>query len=126
VPLLFRSVTPTAAEVEASRPGDHLVPDADVVMDRAFTLPAPADAVWPWVVQLGKQRAGWYLTRRAERAVPASRRAARRIDPRWQGLTVGDVVPVRHPWIADTLGGAFDALTIAGMAAGLSERLQES
>ena len=183
MPLLFRSVTPTAAEVDAPRPGDRLVPDADVVMDRAFTLPAPPDVVWPWIVQLGKKRAGWYLTRRAERAVPPSRRAARRIDARWQALAVGDVVPdwggkdatfrveeiqpgshlvyssrrghtdvswaihlspggmhrdgtrvhlrlrlgpVKHPRVANSLGGGFDALTIAGMAAGLRERLRES
>jgi hypothetical protein len=152
-------------------------------MDRGFTLDAPPDVVWPWIVQLGKRRAGWYLPRRAERVVPPSRRAARRIDERWQSLAVGDVVPdwggkdatfrveeirppsdlvyssrrghtdvswaihlseggmhrdgtrvhlrlrlgpVKHPRVADAVGGAFDALTIAGMAAGLRERLRSS
>ena len=75
------------------RIGDDLVPPADVVMDRAFTLDAPPDIVWPWLVQLGKQRAGWYLPRRVERFVPPSRRAIRRVGPAWQALEVGDVIP---------------------------------
>ena len=74
-------------------PGDDLVPDATTVMDRAFTLPAPPAEVWPWLVQLGKRRAGWYLPRSVERWLPPSRRALRRLDPRWQGLAVGDVIP---------------------------------
>ena len=42
----------------------------DIMMDRAFTVPAPPAAVWPWLVQLGKKRAGWYLPGRAEGFVP--------------------------------------------------------
>ena len=33
-------------------------------MDRAFEVSAPPDVVWPWLVQLGKARAGWYLPER--------------------------------------------------------------
>lgn len=81
------------AEIARSLPGDDLLPDADVVMDRALSLPAPPDQVWPWLVQLGKRRAGWYLPRRLERLLPHDRRAARGIDARWQSLSVGDVIP---------------------------------
>lgn len=175
---LLRSVSATVEEIAAPRPGDGIVPDADVVMDRGFTLAASAATVWPWLVQLGKQRAGWYLPRAVERFVPPSRRAARSVQARWLDLAVGDVVrdwggadatftceeivapqhivyssrrgrtdvswtlhlsaagsdrarvhlrlrlgPVRHVRVAQVVGGAFDALTIAGMAAGLRERL---
>ncbi len=179
----FSSVTATPAERRAVRPGDDLIARPDVVMDRAFTVAAPPSAVWPWLVQLGKQRAGWYLPRSAERLRPAPRRAARSVEPRWQGLAVGDVVPdyggrnetfeavildppsalvyrsvrgrmnvtwsitllpiapdavasartrvhlrlrlgpVRRKWLATTGGELIDALTVAGMAAGLRERL---
>lgn len=88
-----RSVDPTPAETAASLPGDDIVPGAQVVMDRAFTLAAPPDQVWPWLVQLGKQRAGWYLPRWIERFVPRERRAFRRIEPGLQDLAVGDVIP---------------------------------
>lgn len=74
-------------------PGDAVVPDAEVVMDRVTTLDAGPAEVWPWLVQLGKQRAGWYLPRRVERLVPRRRRAARNIEDRWQHLAAGDVIP---------------------------------
>ncbi len=86
-------VRPTGAERAAALPGDELVSPADVVMDRAFTLAATPEQVWPWLVQLGKSRAGWYLPRPLERLIPANRRGLRRLDPRWLGLQEGDVVP---------------------------------
>lgn len=61
-------------------------------MDRAFDLPASPEAVWPWLVQLGKNRAGWYLPRRFERLLPPGGRGLRRIDPALQHLEAGDVV----------------------------------
>jgi hypothetical protein len=86
-------VAPTSAEVAARLPGDEIVRTATVVMDRAFSLDAPPDEVWPWFVQLGKQRAGWYLPAWVERFVPPDRRAYRRIEPGLQELAVGDVIP---------------------------------
>jgi uncharacterized protein YndB with AHSA1/START domain len=62
-------------------------------MDRCLHLAAPVDRVWPWLEQLGKRRAGWYLPGGVERLLPRSRRAARYVDPRWLGLVVGDSVP---------------------------------
>lgn len=88
-----RSVDPTPAEVAARRPGDEIVPDARIVMDRAFTLGAPPEQVWPWFIQLGKQRAGWYLPRWVERFVPRERRAYRHVAPGLQELAVGHVIP---------------------------------
>ena len=78
---------------DAPLPGDDVVPRPDLVMDRVLELDAPRDAVWPWLVQLGKSRAGWYLPRSVEIFVPPSRRALRRLDGRWLDLGVGDVVP---------------------------------
>lgn len=89
----FLGVGASADETHALLPGDALVPDADVVMDRGFDLPAPPGTVWPWMVQLGKQRSGWYLPRWVEAVLPAGRRALRTIDPVLQGLRPGDVIP---------------------------------
>ena len=80
-------------ERAAVLPGDDVVASADVVMDRAFTVDASPDAVWPWLVQLGKGRAGWYLPAWVERVVPRSRRGIRQLDPRFLGLAAGAVVP---------------------------------
>lgn len=84
-------VRPTDAERRMRLPGDDLV-TADVVMDRAFTVSGSPEQVWPWLVQLGRRRAGWYLPRFVERTVPRSRRALRRIDPALQRLSVGEVI----------------------------------
>ncbi len=89
----LESVLATPEEVRAPAVGDDVVPLPDVVMDRGFDVAAPPEQVWPWIVQLGKWRAGWYLPRSVERLVPPSRRATRRVLPQWQGLSVGDVVP---------------------------------
>ena len=89
----FAGIRPTPEEVASELPGDELVPDAAVVMDRAFTLPGGAAEAWPWFVQLGKRRAGWYLTSAIERVIPRSRRALRRLEPGFQELCVGDVIP---------------------------------
>ncbi|MGI8713540.1 MAG: hypothetical protein ACR2NR_10235 [Solirubrobacteraceae bacterium] len=74
-------------------PGDELLPEANLTFDRSTTLEATAEEIWPWLLQLGKRRAGWYLPARLERLLPASRRASRAILPRWQTLAVGDRIP---------------------------------
>lgn len=73
-------------------PGDQVIGDARVELNRVTTYPVPAADVWPWLVQLGKGRAGWYLPSAVERLVPPSRRALWHLDPRYQDLAVGDVV----------------------------------
>jgi len=90
---VYASVRATATERAEPRPGDMIVAAPDVVMDRGFTVPGPPEAVWPWLEQLGKRRAGWYLPRRVERFLPRARRAVRRIEPRWGSLEPGDVIP---------------------------------
>ena len=102
------SVRPAPEEAAAALPGDELVP-ADVTMDRAFTLEASPSAVWPWLVQIGKERAGWYLPRAVERFVPRGRRAARRLEQRFASLEVGQT-------IADW-GGRDATLTVAQVSA---------
>jgi Polyketide cyclase / dehydrase and lipid transport len=76
-----------------ARHGDDLVPDATMVFDRAREIDGAPEQVWPWLVQLGKRRAGWYLPATVERFVPRSRRAARALDHRWQALAVGERIP---------------------------------
>jgi hypothetical protein len=83
----------TGAELATPLPGDDVVPDARVVIDRATTLSAPSERVWPWIVQLGKGRGGWYFPAWIEAVVPRHRRGLRHVEPRWQRLAVGDVIP---------------------------------
>lgn len=73
--------------------GDGIVPDANMIFDRRRDIAAPADSIWPWLVQLGKRRAGWYAPRSVERLIPPQRRALRIIEERYQHLEVGDTIP---------------------------------
>ena len=102
---MLEYVAATASEKAETRPGDTVIAEPDVVMDRAFAVPGTPAQVWPWMVQLGKQRAGWYLTRSVERFIPPRRRAARSIHPRWQTLAIGDVIP--------DYGGSHETFTVA-------------
>lgn len=74
-------------------PGDALVTDPSFVIDREIRFAAPPPDVWPWLVQLGKERAGWYLPGWFERAIAPGRRGARRLLPEFQDLAVGRDVP---------------------------------
>lgn len=81
------------ASSSAGLPGDELLPAATMVFDRSAVIDAPPQDVWPWLVQLGKQRAGWYLPGRVERLLPPGRRASRAVEPCWQSIAVGERIP---------------------------------
>ncbi len=90
----------TDEEVERPLPGDDLVPDPQMVSTHAITIDRPPDQVWPWVVQIGHQRAGWYSYDWLHRlmgvagSVENERRSAERVMPMLQDLQVGDVVEI--------------------------------
>ncbi len=50
----------TPAEAAGTLPGDALLPRAQYRSTRAITIDAPPAAVWPWLVQVGCLRAGFY------------------------------------------------------------------
>lgn len=81
----------TAAEVAAHMPGDELVPGAQYHPTRAVTIDAPPATVWPWLVQVGCLRAGWYADDLLDNL---GRPSATRIIPELQDLHVGQWVPM--------------------------------
>lgn len=80
----------TTVQARRPLPGDALIPEPEIQFDRVTEFDASPGQVWPWLVQLGKGRAGWYLPARIERVIPRRRRGLRRIDPALQQLAVGD------------------------------------
>ncbi len=92
-----------ATREEATRPlpGDDLIPRPRLVSTRAVVIHAPADKVWPWLVQLGYGRAGWYNHDWINAAMGVryyeGTRSSSRILPQFQNLKVGDVVPLNAP-----------------------------
>jgi hypothetical protein len=94
----------TPAEIEATLPGDELLKPGALPIHHAITIRAPAEAVWPWLVQIGQDRAGFYSYTWLENLVGARIHNADRIVPGWQRLERGDFV---HACPRGYLGGAF-------------------
>jgi hypothetical protein len=76
----------TEEEVAAAMPGDELLPDAQYRTTRAITIAATADEVWPWLVQVGYRRAGWYADDLLDNF---ARPSARELVPELQDLHLG-------------------------------------
>jgi hypothetical protein len=68
------------------------VPDPDLTATRAITIHAGVDDVWPWIVQLGQGRGGFYSYDSLENLVGCDIHSALQINPDWQRLDVGDAV----------------------------------
>jgi hypothetical protein len=81
----------TDAEVVSAMPGDQLVPQPSFSATRAITIAAPPEEVWPWIVQIGTGRAGFYSYDLFDNA---ARPSADRILAEFQQPWVGDWVPM--------------------------------
>jgi hypothetical protein len=93
----FRTWGTDPVEKGRALPGDDLVPDAEAIDTRGIDIAAAPSEVWPWLVQMGYGRAGWYSYDQLD----MNRPSADRIIPELQDLEVGDIVPT-HP------GGGFE------------------
>ena len=108
----------TEAERAMPLPGDDLVPAPVVQTTHAVTIGAPPDQVWPWLVQTGQGRAGFYSDskawdrcvdwyyRRLSRQQPGKATvgyhvaADDRIVAAWQNPHVGDIIADGPPGTA--------------------------
>ena len=88
----------TPDEVSKSLPGDLLVPQANSTATRAITINAPPERVWPWIVQIGQGRGGFYSYVWLENLLGCEIANAETIHPEWQELKPGDAVRL-HPKI---------------------------
>jgi MYXO-CTERM domain-containing protein len=96
----------TDAEVRGSLPGDDAVPGATDVVTRAITIAAPRARVWPWVAQLGQDRAGFYSYDILENLVGCEMPHLTRILPDRQAWTPGDRLWMYPPQKLHGVGGA--------------------
>lgn len=95
---LGRTYGSTARERDLMLPGDRIVGRPQVVTDHAVTVDAPPSAVWPWLLQMGWGRGGWYTARWVDRLLfPANGPSADAIIPDLQGLSIGDFIPDGPP-----------------------------
>jgi proline iminopeptidase len=81
----------TDDEVAGPYPGEEIIPGGQRSSSTmAVTIDAPPSQVWPWLVQMGCKRAGWYSWDHLDNWGFAS---AKRIHPEWQDVSVGDHLP---------------------------------
>jgi len=95
---MVRDVLQIVKEDEQLRdlPGDELVNIVKGRYDHAITIKAPAAVVWPWIVQIGQNRGGYYSYELLENLVGCRIHNADRVIPEFQTLEVGDKV-MMHP-----------------------------
>ena len=81
----------TEEEVLRTMPGDEIVTQPTFDSTRAVTIDASPDRIWPWILQIGYRRAGFYSYDRLDNDGIAS---AEHIIPEYQGLAVSDRIPL--------------------------------
>ncbi len=83
----------TDAEIAATYPGDALVQASTGIVNRALTIHAAPERIYPWIVQLGAERGGYYSHTWLETYLLQCKLVnADRVHPKWQSLQVGDQV----------------------------------
>lgn len=81
----------TDEEIRRVMPGDGIVPAPSFNGTRAVTINARPEAIWPWLVQMGYRKAGFYSHDRLDNdSIPS----AEQILPAYQELGIGDPVPM--------------------------------
>jgi hypothetical protein len=71
-------------------PGDEILPGARFFRTQARLVEAPPAAIFPWLAQMGSERAGWYSVDAIDNG---GRHSAEGIDPALQEIEVGDIIP---------------------------------
>jgi hypothetical protein len=84
----------TAEEVQRAMPGDEEVERPSMNATRAVTINARPEEIWPWIVQIGTGRAGWYSYDWIENLMGLDVSSTERVIPEFQDLEVGDTIPL--------------------------------
>ena len=88
----------TTEETDKPLPGDDLVPNPGSQSTRAVTVDAAVGAVWPWLAQVGQDRAGFYSYEWLENLAGCRMRNAEQLHPEWQERAIGDTVYLHHAY----------------------------
>lgn len=120
----------TDDEVRARLVGDDLVAEPAEQCTRAITIDARPEDVWPWVVQIGADRGGFYSYDWLENLFGLGIHSADRIVPEWQQRAVGDLVCANAAgsggwYVAEVRPNEALVLQVANLAAGRPLRRDE-
>lgn len=92
----FNSWHSTPEELAATYPGDAYIASPVQYITRAITIDAPVEEVFPWLVQMGQGRGGFYSYDGLENLFGLDIHSADRIEEAWQDLEPGEQVRL-HP-----------------------------
>lgn len=85
----------TDEEVQRPMPGDELLPNPAYMASRAITIDATPQEIWPWLIQMGFKRAGFYGYDIIENlGSPRGIQSSLSILPEFQHPEVGDELPI--------------------------------
>lgn len=107
----------TRQEAAAPLPGDDLLPDATVQNDRAILINAAPERIWPWLAQIGQDKAGFYSFEMLENLAGCQITGATRIHPEWQDVRAGDTLAL-HPRVQLRIAAVDPEVLLAATNAG--------
>ncbi|HEX2914831.1 MAG TPA: hypothetical protein VH186_28825 [Chloroflexia bacterium] len=87
----------TSEEVDGKLPGDEIVVKPRYVTTRAFEMKATPAEIWPWLVQMGQGRGGFYSYDKLENLFGCEIYNADKILPEYQNLKLGDKICLAPP-----------------------------
>lgn len=104
---IYANLQVRATSIEKTRilAGDDLIPRPIGVVNHAITIQGPPSDVWPWLIQMGSGRAGWYAYDFIDNG---GHKSAEHILPQYQHISIGTVFPA--------LPGAKDVFVVAQYA----------
>lgn len=80
------------AEATEALPGDNLIPAAVGKVTHAITISAPPDKIWPWLMQIGQDRSGFYSYTRLENLIGCEMPEVHQLRSQWPPRTLGETV----------------------------------
>ena len=93
----------TEVELKQSLPGDDIVDNPSFNATRVVTIEARSQDIYPWIVQIGIKRAGWYSYDLLDNL---GKKSAMEILDEYQNIQIGDLIPMspdgkKGIWVKD-------------------------
>lgn len=120
----------TREEVDTVLPGDQHLAEPASQSTRGITINVPPEQVWPWVVQLGADRGGFYSYDWLENLFHLGIHSAHQVVADWQQRAVGDLVYANAAgtggwYVVEAVPNSVLALKMGDVAAGRPTRRDE-
>ena len=79
-------------QLPEGQPGDSVISNPEMLYTHSIAIHATPSTIFPWILQVGKGRGGWYTPRSWEYVLPKKAHASRSVNEECTKLKAGDVV----------------------------------